>query len=68
MLYFFRAAGSTLWQGSSMLTRKDLKISTELLPGVSGTGVSRRRGGWPSLSRGYDPWSTSLRAVSGGSR
>ena len=29
MLYFFRAAGRTFSQGSSMLTLKDLKISTE---------------------------------------
>ena len=43
MLYFFRAAGRTFSQGSSMLTRKDLNISTdgpppELVGGARETG------------------------------
>ena len=53
-----------------MLTRNDLNISTEalllLVFGVSGTGVSRRRGGGPPapFSRElYIVWSLSFKVV-----
>jgi hypothetical protein len=51
MLYLRRAAGSTLWQGSSKPTRKDLKISTE--------GVSAGAGPVPEADAGTavaDDW------------
>ena len=42
MLYFLSATGSTLWHGSSIDTRKDLKISTcgLLEPALPGVGVA----------------------------
>lgn len=58
MLYFFRAAGRTLSHESSMLTRKDLKISTLeflaaiLISGGGGSGVTSERGDVPGSRQG----------------
>lgn len=46
ILYFFSAAGSTLWQGSSSDTRKDLKISTDGAEDEGGAAVVVPELGW----------------------
>lgn len=56
ILYFFRAAGRTFQHGSSMLTLKDLNISTDAeLPdceSLAGVGARREVGAGLMLSRG----------------